>query len=66
MDIKEIKEKKEQLEENIAELINKFEEETETSIEDLQLIQHIIGTDYSKTVPKELRLIEVNVKVKII
>lgn len=66
MDIKEIKEKKEQLEEEITNLIKKFEEETETSIEDLQLIKHIIGTDYSKTVPKELRLIEVDVKVKII
>lgn len=66
MDIKELKEKKMQLEEDITNLINKFEEETETSIEDLQLIQHIIGTDYSKTVPKVLRHIEVNVKVKII
>ncbi len=66
MDIKELKEKKERLEEEITNLINKFEEETETSIEDLQLIQHVIGTDYSKTVPKALRLIEVNVKVKII
>lgn len=66
MDIKELKEKKEQLEEEITNLIKKFEEETETSIGDLQLIQHIIGTDYSKTVPKVLRHIEVNVKVKII
>ena len=37
MDIKEIKEKKRHLEENIAELINKFEEETGTDIPNLCL-----------------------------
>lgn len=66
MDIKELKEKKERLEEEITNLIKKFEEETETSIEDLQLIKHVLGFDYSTTVPKVLRHIEVNVKVKII
>ena len=46
MDIKEIKEKKRQLEENIAELINKFEAETGTDIPQLCLTEPF--TKYGK------------------
>jgi hypothetical protein len=46
MDIKEIKEKKRQLEENIAELINKFEAETGTDIPELILTKPF--TKYGK------------------
>ena len=46
MDIKEIKEKKRQLEEDIAELINKFEAETGTDIPELVLTEPF--TKYGK------------------
>ena len=46
MDIKEIKEKKSQLEENIAQLINKFEAETGTDIPKLILTEPF--TKYGK------------------
>ena len=45
MDIKEIKEKKRQLEENLAELINKFEAETGTDIPELHLSEPFIKYD---------------------
>lgn len=52
MDIKEIKEKKRQLEENIAELINKFEAETGTDIPKLCLSEPFTKYDKNGTTIK--------------
>ena len=56
MDIIEIKEKKGQLKENIAELINKFEAETGTDIPELMLTEPFTKYDKDGTTIKYKRV----------